>query len=75
MGTVLSQACDGRVTSCFPGGYNLCYFPTLFQVKASEEFAVEVPVEAQQSKNLTSSHEDTSSIPGLTQRVKDLAMP
>ena len=37
-----------------------------------------VPTVAQQVKNLTSmtsSHDDMGSIPGLTQRVKDLALP
>ena len=33
-----------------------------------------VPFVAQQVKNLTSTHEDASSIPGLPQWVKDLAL-
>ena len=34
-----------------------------------------VPIVAQQVTNPTSVHEDVGSIPGLTQWVKDLALP
>ena len=35
----------------------------------------EVPIVAQQVKNLTSIRKDVGSIPGLTQWVKDLELP
>ena len=34
-----------------------------------------VPIVAQEVKSLTSTHEDSGTIPGLTQWVKDLALP
>ena len=35
----------------------------------------EVPIVAQQVKNLTSIREDVGSIPGISQGVKDLVLP
>ena len=35
---------------------------------------LEVPIVVQQTKNLTSIHEDTGSVPGLAQWGKDLAL-
>ena len=45
------------------------------EVKPSKTGNWGVPIVAQQVKNPTSIHEDEGSIPGLTQWVKDLALP
>ena len=42
---------------------------------ALRELGLGVPIVAQQVKNPTSIHEDTSLIPGLAQWAKDLALP
>ena len=42
--------------------------------KKEGKVSTEVSIVAQQVRNLTGIHEDTSSIPGLTQWVKDLAL-
>ena len=41
----------------------------------SQNVEIGVPLVAQQLTNLTSIHEDSGSIPGLAQWVKDLALP
>ena len=42
---------------------------------SSKVYFPEVPVVAQQVKNLTSTYEDVGLIPGLTQWIKGLALP
>ena len=42
---------------------------------ADEDSSLGVPIVAQQVKNLTSIHQDAGLIPGLTQWIKDLALP
>ena len=54
---------------------NLCQALGLRLVPPHYKERVEVPVVAQQVKNLTSIHEDVGLIPDLTQWVKDLALP
>ena len=41
----------------------------------NEKLIIRVPFVAQQVKNPTSIHEDAGSIPGLSQRVKNQALP
>ena len=45
------------------------------QENSSKKSTLGVPFVAQQLTNPTSVHEDVGSIPGLTQGVKDLALP
>ena len=45
------------------------------QIKEQEIRKPGVPIVAQGLTNMTSIHEDAGSIPGLTQQVKDLALP
>ena len=42
---------------------------------SSKENEIGVPIVVQWAMNLTSNHEDAGSIPGLTQWVKDPALP
>ena len=64
-------------SGCLCGAF-LCIYTYLplhmcaFGLKNSE---MGVPIVAQQLTDPTSTHEDVSSIPGLAQWVKDLALP
>ena len=67
-----SQHCApnlGEITCCFQGAV-ACYRGCALE----SHIFFRVPIVAQRVKNLTSIHEDTSSISGLTQWVKDLAL-
>ena len=55
---------------------NCCILDISFQfVNPLKMTGLGVPIVAQQLTNLTSIHEDSDSIPGLIQWVKDLVLP
>ena len=61
------------------GSKNDKIFSTMKPLGKKKSFKIKVvwgiPIVAQQVMNLTSIHEDTSSIPGLTQLVKEPTLP
>ena len=51
------------------------FYSLLWHFVSMKSHSFEVPIMAQQVKNLTLAHEDVDSLPGLVQWVKDLALP
>ena len=67
----LSSESQGRCWSCSLA----CSCPRVSTKRPIRSGFLRVPVEAQWLTNPTSIHEDEGSIPGLTQWVKDPALP
>ena len=64
---------SGKGVVCLPVISSHCPTTVLDQMHKEQTFGV--PIVAQWIKNLTSIHEAAGSIPGLTQWVKDPALP
>jgi len=58
-----------------PSSYHLPRCVPDYTYSSAKKSHIGVPVVAQQLMNLTGIHEETGSIPGLAQWVKDLALP